>query len=114
MRLVLILPLAVAVFVLSSPAFARPNAGACAEGTLATTATYKMALAIGHQEDMYLPSEVKARHLKNGEIMLGGEMSMIGNVPKGSRIYHLEVHICSKAGVVATKLKPEIEDLQYR
>jgi len=67
-----------------------------------------MSLDIGSPEEMYLPSEVKARHIKTGEIMLGGEMSMIGTPPAGTRIYHVEVHICNKAGSVVTKLKPAI------
>lgn len=81
--------------------------GPCSSGTTASTASYRMALGIGKQEDMYLPSEVKARHLKTGEIMLGGEMAMV-SATAGTRVYHLEVHICNKAGAVVTKLKPAI------
>jgi hypothetical protein len=94
---------------IAAPAFARESgsAGPCASGNVATTASYRMALAIGHQEEMYLPSEVKARHITTGEIMLGGEMSMVAKSP-GTRIFHLEVHICTKTGAVVTKLKPLI------
>jgi hypothetical protein len=99
---------ALVALVLVSSGFGRVSAGACSSGTLASTASYRMALDIGSQEGMYLPSEVKARHLKTGEIMLGGEMSMIGTPPAGTRVYHLEVHICNKAGAVVTKLKPAI------
>jgi hypothetical protein len=67
-----------------------------------------MMLDIGPQEDMYTKAEVKARHLKSGEIMLGGEMTMIGTPPPGMRIYHLEVHVCNMAGKVVTKLDPQI------
>ena len=66
-----------------------------------------MAAAIGPQEEMYLPSEVKARHIKTGEVMLGGEMTMVDKTP-GTRVYHLEVHICNRSGAVVTGLKPLI------
>ncbi len=84
------------------------SAAAACSGNVVTTASYRMSLDIGSPEEMYLPSEVKARHIKTGEIMLGGEMSMIGTPPAGTRIYHVEVHICNKAGSVVTKLKPAI------
>jgi hypothetical protein len=74
---------------------------------MATTTSYTMAASIGPQEDMYLPSEVKARHIKNGEIMLGGDMSMAQKTP-GTKIFHLEVHICNRGGVVVKGLKPII------
>src|SRR5262245_41230900 len=84
------------------------TAGPCASGNVATTSSYRMALAIGPQEEMYLPSEVKARHIKTGEVMLGGEMTMADKMP-GTKIYHLEVHICTTtSGAVVTKLKPLI------
>jgi hypothetical protein len=95
---------------ISAPALAQRSgsAGPCASGNVATTASYRMALAIGHQEEMYLPSEVKARHIKTGEIMLGGEMTMVAKTP-GTKVFHVEVHICTKStGAVVTKLKPLI------
>jgi hypothetical protein len=94
--------------VVGATALGNPSAASPCSGNVATTASYRMALDIGKQEEMYLPSEVKARHIKEGEIMLGGEMSMIGKLPAGSRIYHVEVHICTKSGAVVTKLKPVI------
>jgi hypothetical protein len=99
-----------AAFATASSAFAAGvgSARPCSSGTLASTGSYRLALDIGPQEEMYLASEVKARHLKTGEIMLGGEMSMIGTPPAGTRVYHLEVHICNKAGAIVTKLKPAI------
>jgi hypothetical protein len=101
--------LAASVFAASAFARNAGSAGPCASGNVASTASYRLALDIGKQEDMYLPSEVKARHIKTGEVMLGGEMSMTGNPPAGSRVYHLEVHTCNKAtGAVAQKLKPAI------
>jgi hypothetical protein len=84
------------------------SAGPCSSGNVATTASYRMALQIGPQEEMYLPSEVKARHIKTGEIMLGGEMSTVAKTA-GTKVYHLEVHICTKqSGAVVTRLKPLI------
>ena len=101
---------AAVALVAAAPSFAWPSgsAGPCASGNVATTASYRLALGLGHQEEMYLPSEVKARHIKTGEIMLGGEMSMVDKAP-GMRVYHLEVHICAKAtGAVVKHLKPAI------
>src|SRR5438093_1291546 len=49
--------------ILVNAGFGRVSSGACSSGTLASTASYRMALDIGHPEEMYLPSEVKARHL---------------------------------------------------
>jgi hypothetical protein len=83
-------------------------ANPCATGTVARTPSYVLALVIGPREAMYLPSEVQARNIKKGQVMLGGEMSMIGPVPAGKRTYNLEVHVCTKSGVVVTKLKPAI------
>ena len=95
--------------VVAAPAVGSTSvASPCSSGNVATTASYQMALDIGTQEEMYLPSEVKARHIKEGEIMLGGEMTTIGKPPAGSRVYHVEVHICTKSGAVVTKLKPAI------
>jgi hypothetical protein len=67
-----------------------------------------MALEVGPREEMYLPSEVKARHIKRGQIMLGGEMSMV-DTTAGKRVFNLEVHICTRqTGAVVTGLKPLI------
>jgi hypothetical protein len=102
--------LLLAAFAFAASAFGRGDgsAGPCASGNVVSTASYRLALAIGKREEMYLPSEVKARHIKTGEIMLGGEMSMIGTPPAGSRVYHVEVHICNRTGAVVTNLKPSI------
>ena len=77
-------------------------------GNVVTTASYRLALVIGPREEMYLPSEVSARNIKKGQVMLGGEMVMMDQTPAGTRIYNLEVHICTKSGAVVTKLKPTI------
>jgi hypothetical protein len=100
--------LATSAFTASAFGDAAGPTATCSSGIGTTnTASYRMALDIGPQENMYLPSEVKARHLKTGEIMLGGEMAMVSPTA-GTRVYHLEVHICNKAGVVVTNLKPAI------
>ena len=104
------LALATMLTALSAGSFTYASAGTvgpCFSGTTASTASYKMGLHIGKQENMYLPSEVKARHLKTGEIMLGGEMAMVSPTT-GTRVYHLEVHICTKSGSVVTRLNPVI------
>jgi len=93
----------------AATALGRPTAaGPCSSDASVSTPSYLMLLDIGPQEDMYTKAEVKARHLKDGEIMLGGEMTMIGTPPPGMRIYHLEVHICNSAGKVVTRLDPRI------
>jgi hypothetical protein len=108
MRFIALATTMLTALVTGSFAYGRAGtAGPCSSGTTASTASYKMALDIGKQEDMYLPSEVKARHITDGEIMLGGEMAMV-NPTAGTRVYHLEVHICNKSGAVVTKLKPSI------
>jgi hypothetical protein len=88
---------------LGSTSAAKP----CSSGSTASTASYRLALAIGPQEEMYLPSEVKARHIKTGEVMLGGDMTMVDKTP-GTKVFHLEVHICTPSGAVVTGLKPVI------
>ena len=106
-RLVMVL-LTIGSCALAAPALAQHAAtGPCASGVTATTASYRMAGSIGAQEEMYLPSEVKARHIKDGEIMLGGQMSMVEKTP-GTKAFHLEVHICNRDGTVAKGLRPAI------
>lgn len=109
MRTLVLAVVAVLAAVAAGSAAARTDVNNCLTGDQVTTASYHMALDIGPQENMYLPSEVKARHITKGEIMLGGEMSMTNMTPKGDRIYHVEVHICTKAGVVVQHLKPQID-----
>lgn len=55
-----------------------------------------------------MPAEVKAKHLKTGEVMLGGSMAGMrfaaGTIPR-----HVEVHICNRAtGKVVTRAMPSI------
>ena len=77
-------------------------------GNVVATPSYRLSLVIGPREEMYLPSEVSARNIKKGQVMLDGEMVMMDQPPAGTRIYNLEVHICTKSGAVVTKLKPTI------
>jgi hypothetical protein len=102
--------LLLAVALSAAPAFARPSAAAspCAVGTVTTTASYQLALELGPRQEMYLPSEVRARKLKTGQVMLGGEMVMMDSPPAGTKIFDLAVHICTKSGAVVTTLKPKI------
>ena len=92
----------------SAAALDGADAGPCWSGNLARTASYVLALEIGPRQEMYMPSEVRARKLKTGEVMLGGEMAMIEPVPAGMRIYDLEVHVCTRSGAVVTQQKPTI------
>jgi hypothetical protein len=80
----------------------------CSTGAVAESRSYVFALELGPREEMYLPSEVQERNIKTGQVMLGGEMTMIDRVPAGMRIYNLEVHVCTKRGAVLTNLKPSI------
>ena len=94
--------------VIAAPSLGQRTAsGPCSSPPSASTASYTMAASIGPQEDMYLPSEVKARHIKDGEIMLGGDMSMVQKTPR-TKVFHLEVHICNRNGAVVKGLKPRI------
>jgi len=55
-----------------------------------------------------MPSEVRDRKLKTGQVMLGGEMAMIESAPVGTRIYDLQLHVCTSGGAVVTQLAPTI------
>ena len=74
----------------------------------ATTASYKLTLAVGPTEAMYTMDEVKAKHPKSGEVMVGASMSM-GGMSMGKANRHLEVHVASRAtGKVVTNASPTI------
>ena len=96
-----VLPAAIPV---SAPAATSP----CAGPPSVATASYRMGLGVGTQEEMYTAAEVKARHLTDGEIMLGGEMSMVDMAPAGSKVFHVEVHICAASGAVVRKANPTL------
>ena len=66
---------------------------------LALTQSYRFVLRIGPVEGMLMPYQVRANHVKHGEVMLGGRMF----VPTHGPLHHLEVHICARTtgGVIA-------------
>jgi len=74
----------------------------------ATTATYKLTLSVGPTEAMYTMDEVKAKHPKTGEVMVGESTSM-GGMSMGRANRHLEVHIAARAtGKTVTNVSPTI------
>jgi hypothetical protein len=74
----------------------------------ATTATYKLTLTVGPAEAMYTLAEVKAKHPKSGEVMVGSAMGM-GGMSMGKANRHLEVHVASRAtGKVVANAAPSI------
>jgi hypothetical protein len=105
-RLACLFALLVAVAAPAPPASAA--ASPCAVGTVARTASYQLALELGPRQEMYLPSEVRARKIKTGQVMLGGEMVMTDSRPAGTKVFDLAVHVCTKSGAVVTTLKPKI------
>ena len=83
-RLLALATVACALLVGVAPA--QPAAGPCSTGTTASTASYRLSLELSPQEEMYMASEVKARGITKGEIMLGGEMAMVASAARVSRI----------------------------
>src|ERR1700737_772167 len=65
--------LVVLIAAMISPAFAAEMAPLKQE---AQTAHYRLELQIGPTEKMFTPQEVAAKHLTEGEVMVGGTMSM--------------------------------------
>lgn len=75
---------------------------------IALTRDYRFTLLIGQVENMYMPRQVRANHLKHGEMMLAGTMTM-GAAMTGGPIRHLEVQICTGARqAVVTRAHPRI------
>jgi hypothetical protein len=108
-RLVFLLALLVAAATAGSAlAHGSAKASPCSTGTITKTGSYVLALRIGPRQEMYMPSEVRERNIKKGQVMLGGAMAMIDRVPAGMRIYDLAVHVCTNSGAVVTQLKPTI------
>lgn len=58
-----------------------------------------------------MPAEVRSKHLKSGEVVLGGSTASMQHMGSGMSIMrHLEVHICNRhTGRVLTGAKPTIE-----
>jgi hypothetical protein len=74
----------------------------------ALTRHYRFTLLIGEVENMYMPRQVRANHLKQGEMMLRGTMTMDAALA-GGPIRHLEVQICTGARqAVVTRAHPRI------
>jgi hypothetical protein len=83
------------------------SASAAVITRIATTATYKLTLAVGPVETMYTQAELKAKHPTSGEVMVGGAMA--GGMSMGAANRHLEVHVASRAtGKVVANLTPSI------
>jgi len=86
-------------------------AGPAAAATItknATTKSYKLTLVVGPTETMYTAAQVKAKHPKTGEVMVGSSMNMGGDsMATGGANRHLEVHVYSRAtGKVAAGTVP--------
>jgi len=109
-RLVVLTAVLLGAFAVPGLAAAREGAAPspCASGKVTKTASYRLALVLGPRQEMYMPSEVRSRKITKGQVMLDGEMVMLDRTPAGTRIYNLEVHICTKSGAVVTRLKPTI------
>jgi hypothetical protein len=60
----------------------------------ATTTHYRVELQIGPTEKMFTPTEAAAQHPTEGEVMVGGMMSM-GMLMDMGDTRHLEVHLYS-------------------
>ena len=75
----------------------------------ATTKSYRLVLAIGMEEKMYTPTQIKTTHPKSGEVMLRGTMARMGQMTMGASMRHVEMQICSRSnGSVETTVKPTI------
>jgi hypothetical protein len=102
-----------AAVVLTSAAGASAHAGVvgCTAGPgkrMAVTRHYRVTLLIGSVENMYMHRQVRANHLKHGEVMLRGRMTGPDALTGGS-IRHLEVQICARqTRAVVTTASPRI------
>jgi hypothetical protein len=101
--------------VIASAACSSPHRAAAVIGCkaepgkrIALTSHYRFTLLVGKVENMYMPRQARANHLKQGEMMLAGTMTM-GPAITGGPIRHLEVQICSGARqAVVTTARPKI------
>lgn len=64
---------------------------------LASTAHYNLELDLSGRQVMYSMAQVKKLKPTSGEIMVGGKMVMMKHVPAGKSLYHMELHVRSKA-----------------
>jgi len=96
--------------IVASPVVAAELTSITQEGQ---TAHYRLELQIGPTEKMFTPAEVKAKHPTDGEVMVGGKMSM--GMPMAmmsmatEETRHLEVHVYSlENGKVVTSAQVAI------
>lgn len=76
---------------------------------VALTHAYRFTLLIGEVENMYMPRQVRANHLRHGEVMLRGTMGTSTALLTGGTLRHLEVQICARpTRVVITHANPKI------
>lgn len=95
------------VCVLGAALLIVSSAAAAVITRTATTATYKLTLAVGPVETMYTQAELKSKHPTSGEVMVGS--AAMGGMSMGAANRHLEVHVASRAtGKVVTNVKPTI------
>jgi hypothetical protein len=91
----------------AAPTAASMVASGCSGSMVVKTKSYVFALSIGTFQQMYSPAQVKAKHLKSGEVMVRGQMMGMNMAMSGQR--HLEVHICSRSsGKVVSGAHPTI------
>ena len=82
----------------------KPEAGM----QIASTRDHRYTLLVGNVENMYMPRQVRANHLKHGEEMLRGNMTPVAMLT-GGPIRHLEVQICVRTTqAVVTNAHPRI------
>ena len=81
---------------------------AAASKQVALTRSYRFTLRLGPIENMYMPRQVRANHLKHGEVMLRGTMTGPAMLT-GGPIRHLEIQICTRpTNAVVTHANPTI------
>ena len=69
----------------------------------AQTTHYRLELQIGPTEKMFSAADVAAKHLTDGEVMVGGSMSTMGMSMDMADTRHLEIHVYSlDAGKLVT------------
>ena len=98
-----------AVLVAALVAVAAASAADIARAT--KTASYSLTLVVGPNETMYTQAEATKMHLKSGEVMVGGAMSMGHSMTamRGDVKRHLEVQVKKRStGAVVTNLTPQM------
>jgi hypothetical protein len=92
---------------LVAPAFAAQAISTSAADQTKATKSYVFKLSIGMPEQMWTRAQVRAKHPKTGEVMVGGAMA--GGMAMGGSTRHLEVHVTSRAtGKVVMGAHPTI------